>query len=306
MPTNDPRPSKAARRDEARQKALELRKEQERKAKRTRILAISGLAVAVLGLGGVIAFIASQNAATKAQYANVAFGGGQPSVVAPTLDDVETPAAANDDGGIPVSGGTVGDSGDADNTVVSIYFDFMCPYCGQFDRINSADLEALSETDGVTVLYQPLSFLDEASQGTSYSTRAANALAVVADRSPEHVQDFITALYAEGTQPAEGTKGLTDEEIADLATGVGVPEDVAAAFTDTVSGSYTVQDGTEPAEREGEWRTFAPWVAAAYTSASEQMPGLTTPTILIDGEKWTGDWQSPGVLKAAVEDAAGA
>ena len=41
MPTNDPRPTKAVRRDEARAKAAQMRKEQERKAKRNRLLAIA-------------------------------------------------------------------------------------------------------------------------------------------------------------------------------------------------------------------------------------------------------------------------
>ena len=42
MPTNEPRPTKAVRRDEARIKAAQMRKEQERKAKRNRIIGISG------------------------------------------------------------------------------------------------------------------------------------------------------------------------------------------------------------------------------------------------------------------------
>lgn len=306
MPTNDPRPSKADRRDEARLKAIALKKEQERKARRNRLLAIGGLAIAVIALAVVVTFIVRQGNERAAAYSDVAYGGGQAGVVSPGLDAVTTPQAADDEGGIPVSSGGVGVAGD-DDTVLSIYFDFMCPFCGQFDQINSADLEELAAEDGVTVVYQPLSFLDRTSQGTNYSTRAANALAVVADQSPEHVQAFITAMYAEGTQPEEGTEGLTDEEIAAVATGVGVPQEVADAFTDTASGTFEIEDENgDTTKHEGTWRSFAPWVYAAYTAAGEKIPELTTPTILIDGVKWEGNWQTPGTLRAAVEEAAAA
>ena len=62
MPTNDPRPTKAVRRDEARAKAAQMRKEQERKAKRNRIVGVAILVVAVLGLAFVIWKIVSDRA----------------------------------------------------------------------------------------------------------------------------------------------------------------------------------------------------------------------------------------------------
>ena len=130
MPTNDPRPTKAVRRDEARAKAAQMRKEQERKAKRNRILAISGLVVAVLALVAVVFSIVNQNKANEAANSERRLRPGDAEdVVAPALDDVIAPAPANDKGGIPVSGtgaddvGTVGE-GDVDLTV---YFDYMCP-----------------------------------------------------------------------------------------------------------------------------------------------------------------------------------
>lgn len=305
MPTNDPRPTKAARRDEARAKALAMKQEQERRAKRNRFLAIGGLAVAVIALGAVVFYIVNQSNERAETYANVTYGGGEQNVVVPSLADVDTPSTANDEGGIPISAAGVGEQGD-DDTVVSIYFDFMCPACGQFEQVNSEAVAQLTETDGVTVALHPLNFLDGTSQGTFYSTRAANAFAVVADQSPEHVLDFMAAMYAEGTQPAEGTTGLTDAEIGEVASGVGVPDDVVAEFTTTVTGTYELADGDETTEREGEWRTFAPWVTAGHASASAEFPDLGTPYILIDGVKWDGNWQQPGALTAAVEQAVAA
>ena len=137
----------------------------------------------------------------------------------------------------------VGD-GDVDLTV---YFDFMCPYCGQFDTTNSADMEAMLEEGDVTITYHPVSILDRLSAGSSYSTRAANATAIVADQSPENLTAFITAMYED--QPAEGTSGLSDAEIADIAEGVGVPAAVTATFTDTVDGTFATdaEDVRRPA-----------------------------------------------------------
>lgn len=47
---------------------------------------------------------------------------------------------------------------------------------------------------------------------------------------PDKVWDFHNALYV--NQPREGTEGLSDVQIADIATGVGVPADVADTFTE--------------------------------------------------------------------------
>lgn len=299
MPTNDPRPTKAVRRDEARAKAALMRKEQERKAKRNRILAISGLAVAVIALVAVAFTIVNTNKANQVANADVVYGQDAANVIPPALADVTSPAPANDKGGIPVSGtdaedvGVVGE-GDVDLTV---YFDYMCPYCGDFEEINGDDMEAMLEEGDVTISYHPVSILDRLAAGSSFSTRAVNATAIVADQSPEHFTDFVAAMFDE--QPEEGTSGLSDAEIAEIAQSVGVPAEVTDTFTDTVTGTFDTQDETGV---EGTWRTFAPWTIAATNQAGNDIPKLSTPTVLINGEPFTG-WQQPGALKQAVDAA---
>ncbi|GIG22553.1 hypothetical protein Cch01nite_32770 [Cellulomonas chitinilytica] len=296
MPTNDPRPTKSQRRDDARAKALAMRKEQERKAKRNRLLAIIGLGVVVVALVAVAFFIVKQDRDTAAANSTVAYGGGGDDVKPPSLSDVTAPEPANESGAIPVGKDGVGKAGD-DDVLVKVYFDFMCPYCGQFDSINSKALDDIVAGGGVTVDYHPLAFLDRASKGTFYSTRAANAAAIVADKDPEHFTAFVTALYA--NQPEENTTGLTDKEIEKVATDAGVPADVAATFTTTVDGTFETTDGTS---KDGTWRTFAPWVAATTNQATTDLPKLSTPTILIDGQAFE-DWSKEGALQAAVEAA---
>ncbi|WP_448631273.1 DsbA family protein [Cellulomonas soli] len=304
MPTNDPRPSKADKRDAAREKAIALRKQQEAKAKRTRILAMSGLGVAVIALGVVIAMILRQGAANDAAFADVAYGGGGDTVVAPALTDVTAPAPGDASGGVPVSNDGVGTVGDGD-VVVQVYMDFMCPYCGLFDRANSGELDKFVESGDVTVTYHVLSFLDYASQGTNFSTRAANAAAVVADQAPDQYTAFISAIYA--NQPEENSEGLSDTEIGQLALDAGVPQSVVDAFTTTVTGTYSTQDSADadPVEHTGTWRTFAPWVDAVTGQAQADLPKLQTPTILIDGVQFEGDFTTVGPLSDAITAAIG-
>lgn len=303
MPTNDPRPTKNERRDEARAKAAAMRAEQERKAKRTRLLAVGGLLAAVLVLGGVIFGIVRQGQANAEAYGDVLYAGGTENTLVPAFSDIETPDAADDTGGIPVSAAGVGEAGE-DDVVVEVYFDFMCPYCGMFDRANGSELEAMTTTEGVTVVYKNIAFLDGNSQGTFYSTRAANAAATVAAQDPENYTKFVTALYTEENQPKEGTAGLKDKRIAEIAVEVGVPQAVADAFTTTVDGSYEVATSDDEKEtREGSWRTFAPFVSATTAQAGEDLGGLSTPTVLIDGTKFEGDLYTQGPLTQAVIDA---
>ncbi|UCN14193.1 thioredoxin domain-containing protein [Cellulomonas iranensis] len=306
MPTNDPRPSKAQRRDEARAKALAMRQEQERKAKRTRLIAIGGLVTAVVVLGAIVFGIVRQGQANAEAYGDVVYAGGTANTVVPALADVERPDVADDAGGVPVSSEGVG-TAVPDDVEVQVYFDFMCPYCGMFDRANGAELERLAEAGGVTVVYKNISFLDGTSRGTFYSTRAANAAAVVAAQDPEHYVDFVSALYTEENQPEENTNGLKDAEIAEIALGVGVPQSVVDQFTATVDGSYEVATSdSETESRDGTWRTYAPFVAATTQQAQTDLGGLGTPTILIDGTKWEGDLYTTGPLTDAINQAVAA
>ena len=171
--------------------------------------------------------------------------------------------------------------GSADAPVsVAVYFDYLCPFCGRFEDANSDELARLVDEGTARVELRALSFLDAQSRGAQYSTRAANALATVADAAPEQVWDFHQGLFAQ--QPKEGTTGLSDDEIAEIASKAGVPAAVASSFQD---------------------RTFEPWVADVTKKAFAS--GLSgTPTVLVDGVVFTGDLYTSGPLTKAVEAAA--
>lgn len=205
------------------------------------------------------------------------------AVISATRGGDDTPAAS---GKVVVpEGGDAGGAvpvGESDAPVtLEIYYDYMCPACGAFEAANGEELDRLLDEGTVRIELRPISFLDEQSSGTKYSTRAANAFATVADGAPDSVWDFHAALYAE--QPAEGSKGLSDEQIATIAEDAGVPADVIDRF----------EDGT-----------FNGWVASVTEKAFES--GVQgTPTVKIDGEVFSGDVYSVGPLTEAIESAAG-
>jgi protein-disulfide isomerase len=296
MSSSQSRPPKAARREAVRAEAARLREEQARKAQRTRRLAIGGLAAAVLVLVVVIALVVRQSAATRRAFDDVAFGGGGQDVQAPALADVTAPQVSDDSGGVTVSADGVGTTGAAP-VEVTVYLDLMCPFCGQLEEANGPLLAERTASGDVAVTYHVVAILDPQSSGTFYSTRAANAAAVVAEQDPDHYADFVAALFAD--QPEEGSAGLTDAQIADVAVDAGVPADVAEQFTATATGTYTA-DGEE---RDGTWRTYAPWVAAVTQQATTDLGELRTPTVLIDGEPFTGDLTTPGPLEEALDAA---
>ncbi len=281
------KPSKAERRDQAREQARLLREQQAKRDRRNKVVAIGGLAAAVVALVVVAAIIIVPSLGP-----GIAYTGDDADELA--LADVAAPSTAESNGAIPLSADGVGEPAADDDVVVSVYFDYMCPYCGMFEAANDAELNQLVADGGVTVEYHVVSFLDRQSSGGEYSTRAGNAAAVVADQAPEQFPAFHSALFE--NQPEEGTKGLDDGEIADLALEAGVPQDVVDQFTATAP--------------DADWRTFAPWLVAATNQAGDDLraaglEGISTPTVLIDGQRFTGDMYTAGPLTEAVQAAQG-
>jgi protein-disulfide isomerase len=195
---------------------------------------------------------------------------------------VAAPAGATARAGSPSgSDGAAGATIPAGVVVVDIYTDFMCPVCGLFEQQNGADLDAFGKSGTAVIVYHPISILDRASNGTNYSTRAAQAAAVVADKDPTHYLAFDQALFA--NQPKEDTNGLTNGQLEQLAQSAGVPSAVTATFVDG---------------------KFTDWVAAATEDASKN--GVSgTPTVKINGKVFGGNWQAAGELKTAIQAATG-
>ncbi|MDR6690131.1 protein-disulfide isomerase [Microbacterium sp. 1154] len=117
---------------------------------------------------------------------------------------------------------------------VDTYIDFMCPVCNSFEQAYGPTLQQLVDDSTITLKIHPIAILDRLSQGTQYSTRAANAAYCVAVDNAANIPAFVKALYAQ--QPKENTAGLDDATLASIATSAGASDAVSSCIT---SGTYT-------------------------------------------------------------------
>lgn len=212
----------------------------------------------------------------------------------PTFENAVGPATSDGKGGLLVGSDlTVGAEPVEGTPVVTVIYDYQCPWCQVFEEANHDDLVEMAQAGDAIVRFQPVAFLDGRKE---FSTRAGNAAAWVAEAAPERFLAFHAALYA--NQPQAGSTGLSDAQIASIASEAGAPQEVIDKFTQTVG-----EDTDE--------RTFSKWLAASTVSASESPWGLTTPMVLIDGMRFPGEdfpgWESDvlyksGGLRAAVEE----
>lgn len=277
MATKEPQLSKVDRREVARAQALKLQQEQVRREKRTRAVIIASLVAGVLLFAG-IAFLILQKQ------------GPDLEGIKEFPSDIDVPSVADDAGGISFgASGEAGSTSGDDAVRVEIYLDYMCPVCGALEASNGPALDELRTAGDIDLVVHAISILDRASQGTAYSTRSAQAFSYIAENSPEHALAFDDALFT--NQPAENTQGLSDDELRDIAVGVGVPEDVADGLAE---GEYDKYVEAHTALAFGNTELLNP-----------ESGNFGTPTIVIDGERFAGNWQDPGALPAAIAAARG-
>ena len=272
MATKDSQTSKVDRREAARAQALKIQQEQVRREKRTRNVIIASVLAGILVVVGAGYLI------------NKSAGPTVPSGITAFPDGLNVPSVADEKGGISFGeSGVAGTTSGPDAATVDVYLDYMCPLCGQFETINGAELDELRANGDITLVVHPVSILDAQSQGSSFSTRAAQAFAYVAEKAPEQALAFNEALFAQ--QPAEGTKGLSNEQIAQIAESVGVPADVAKGIADGTYNKF-VEALTE--------------IAFNNKAVLNEDGRFGTPTVLVNGTRITSNWSQPGALAAEI------
>ena len=192
-----------------------------------------------------------------------------------TPDTAATPAGT-------VDGGTAVPVGqDAAPVVLDVYEDFQCPICAEFEATVGGTVDGLVSGGQAVVRYHPIAFLDRAST-SEYSTRALNAAAVVLDRAGKdafaRLHDLLFA-----HQPAEGSAGLSDDQLIQYAGQAGAT-------------GAEVADGIRN-------REFEDWTKKVTDASSKA--GITgTPTVLVDGTVLDSTQLTPDGLTAAVSAAA--
>jgi protein-disulfide isomerase len=159
--------------------------------------------------------------------------------------------------------------------VLSLYEDFLCPACGNFEKEFGPTVSKLVDSGAVAADYYMVSILDR--QGDGYSSRASNAGYCVADESTDAFRRFHAALYAQ--QPEEGVGPFPDNaRLIEVARQAGVAGKVPDCIN---SGRYT---------------EMAKGLAEATGISS-------TPTIKINGQEYSPT--TPDALVAKIKEIVG-
>lgn len=161
---------------------------------------------------------------------------------------------------------------------IRLYVDYRCPSCMAFEQEHGAQLEALVRSGAATLEIVPLTFLDRASQGTAYSSRAAGAMACVVDAQPEAAWSAHTALLSPAVQPREGSSGLSNDEI------------VSALETATGGLLPGVRDCIETGRFVQFASAFGTWAGSnpVPNAIDPQLTVAGTPFVVVNGVPYAG------------------
>lgn len=195
----------------------------ERADRNRKILIQVGVAVVLVGL------IAAIGIGIAVKNANKNDLGATPSIAA-TASQLPNGATATitDNGAVRIG------KPDAKVTV-RVVADLQCPACKGFEAANAQVIKDAVDNGTAIVEYNIISFLDKAST-TKYSSRAANAAYCVAEADPSKYLGWLATMYEQ--QPAEGSAGLTDDQLITIAKGVGLPDSVGQCIKDNSYNKY--------------------------------------------------------------------
>lgn len=173
----------------ARQRAAQLRLEQQRRARRNRLYVIYGSVFAVIVVAVGIAF------------------GVQAAMAPKTPTAVPVGAVADTTGGVNAADGMAIPLGNADAKVkLTVYEDARCSACKSYETTYTPAYKQLIQSGTVELLIHPVTLIDANTNGSG-SLHAGNAFACAQDAG--HFEDYHDIIYA--NQPAESTDSFASD-----------------------------------------------------------------------------------------------
>lgn len=234
-----------AARAQARDRLKEKRQREAERAKRMRVVIVAVAAVAVVAVIVVVGVIVQtqRNEVTK--------------VVTPRNLSAEGGVAVGAASGVPV---------------ITVYEDYQCPACKQYEEKMGASVEQLAAQGKVRVVYKPVAIIGKESEA------AGSAAMCAADLGPDRFTSYSKVLFA--TQPPENSGQLTTKKLTALGKAAGITD---AGWQRCV----------------GEEK-YAGWMKSTTEKASKA--GLRgTPWVLLNGQELPPEANSPEGLRKAVE-----
>jgi protein-disulfide isomerase len=265
--TNNDRPTKNERRQHARDVARQRAEAEKRRKRRNRWFLQGGIGLGIVAVAAIIAIVVvnvnNAGSVSAAGPDNMATGAlqftGQDGEVTPVTS--KGVSADGSPSAVPTTG--------ADGKVqVTEYIDWACPVCKQFEAAYADQILDRVKDGEVSLAIQPVSILDRSYAGSRYASRAANAAMCVADEQPDKFLAVQTQFY--DNQPEEGTRGLTNAQIADLVKAGGA---TSSAVSDCLS-----------EERYRGWVTKSTNLVT-NDEALQGPQGFGTPTVVVNGKK---------------------
>jgi protein-disulfide isomerase len=279
---NAQRPNRNQARELAREKAREMRLAGSAREKRNRVFVQLGLGVLALAVIGALAAVIL----TAFKPAGPGPLNMQSDGIKISQGNVAVPTPANPSDASPVAS-PANAAGVVD---ITLYVDYLCPICGQFEAANQPAIADLLARGAATIEIHPIAILTNRSQGTQYSLRAANAAACVANDYPNSFMNFHNALFE--NQPQEETPGWTDEELIGFATRAGAGPKVEACINDMQFKDW-VKASTERAI-SGD---------VAINNKDKKFKGVTgTPTIVINGKQFNPSYDPASPTQFSIEE----
>ncbi|WIE64502.1 thioredoxin domain-containing protein [Curtobacterium sp. MCLR17_036] len=261
-PEGDARAARNERREAARQRAQRARTQQKRRQRGVRLGLQIGIGVVLLAAATIVTLVLVDSVKPAGPGPSTMSQGG--ITIGQDMKAVSGSAPASPSATASDGAGTVR---------ITLYVDYLCPTCGQFEEANGDYIESLVDSGAATVDIHPVAILANRSQGTKYSLRAANAAACVAEHSPDRFYAVNKALFA--NQPEEGTAGLTDAELTKVVTGVSGLQDRRA-----IERCIADQDYSKWVDE----RTNAVAGGDIPGSSITEFPG--TPLVLVNGQQY--------------------
>lgn len=184
-----------------------------------------------------------------------------------SIDGAATlPVTVRSDFGVPYPG-----TANAGAPVVSLYEDFQCPACGDFEAAAGEHIGRLAREGKISLIWYPVAFLDDNpavrqanrdndNPDSSKRAMAAFGCAIDHGKAPQ----FHDAVFA--AQPEEG-RGYSTDTLKGLASALGLNAEQSATYVKCI-----------------EDEKYLPWAKNATLAFRDSGIG-GTPTVLVNGEQ---------------------